>query len=123
MSATFYIIKISRINQKYLTGLLNSKLIAFWLKNRGKMQGNNFQLDKEPLLELPIIKPNNDIQSNISNIVEEILINKKNNIDTLILENKVDNLIYKLYDLTYDEVIIIEPDFEMNEVDYENYKL
>lgn len=122
VSATFYIIKISRVNQKYLTGLLNSKLIAFWLKNRGKMQGNNFQLDKEPLLELPIIKPNNDIQSKISYIVEKILFNKKHNIDTFLLEEEVDNYIYKLYDLTYDEVLIIDPTFKMKQSEYENFK-
>ena len=39
---------------KYLIALLNSKLIKFWLKNKGKMQGNNFQIDKEPILEIPI---------------------------------------------------------------------
>ena len=31
----------------------------YWLKNEGKMQGNNFQVDKEPLLKIPIYKPEN----------------------------------------------------------------
>ncbi|MBG7613195.1 type II restriction endonuclease, partial [Polaribacter sp. BAL334] len=53
VSATFYVIKTKRLNQKYLVALLNSKLIEFWLKNKGKMQGNNFQLDKEPLVNIP----------------------------------------------------------------------
>lgn len=35
----------------------------------------------------------------------------------------MDVVVCKLYELTYDEVLIIEPDFEMNEVDYNNYKL
>lgn len=46
VSATFYVIKTQRINVKYLTTILNSKLIAFWLKHKGKMQGNNYQIDK-----------------------------------------------------------------------------
>ncbi len=54
VSATFYLIKSQRINMKYLITLFNSKLIAFWLKNMGKMQGNNYQLDKDPLLNIPI---------------------------------------------------------------------
>lgn len=37
VSATFYVIKTQRINVKYLTAILNSKLIAFWLKHKGKM--------------------------------------------------------------------------------------
>lgn len=52
----FNIIKTERINQKYLTALLNSKVIAFWLKHKGKMQGFNYQIDKKPLLEIPIFK-------------------------------------------------------------------
>ncbi len=48
---------------------------------------------------------------------------KKNNLSTLKLESKIDLMVYKLYDLTYDEVLIIEPEFNMNAVDYENYQL
>ena len=48
VTQTFYSIKTNRYNLKYLTTLLNSKLIAFWLRFKGKMQGNNYQIDKEP---------------------------------------------------------------------------
>lgn len=58
VSATFYVIKPFSLNQKYLTALLNSRLIAFWLRNKGSMQGNNFQLDKAPLLNIPLFVPN-----------------------------------------------------------------
>ncbi|WP_373059992.1 Eco57I restriction-modification methylase domain-containing protein [Zunongwangia sp. H14] len=58
-SAAFYIINSDRINLKYLTTFLNSKLISFWLKYEGKLQGNNFQVDKEPLMNIPIHKPDN----------------------------------------------------------------
>ena len=37
VSATFFLIQTQRVNLKFLTALLNSKLIAFWLKNKGKM--------------------------------------------------------------------------------------
>ena len=62
---SFNIIISDRIDLKYLTGLLNSKLVAFWLKNKGKMQGNNYQLDKEPLLEIPIYKPNHEDRKSV----------------------------------------------------------
>ena len=74
MSATFYIIKTNRINMKYLTGLLNSKLIEFWLKNRGKMQGANYQLDKEPLQQIPIAVPSIEVQTIIANLVDTIIL-------------------------------------------------
>lgn len=56
---SFNVIKTNRINMKYLVGLLNSKLMEFWLRYKGKMQGNQFQVDKAPLLELPIYNPSN----------------------------------------------------------------
>ncbi len=57
LSATFYVIKSNRFNLKYLTALFNSSLVKFWLRYKGKMQGNNYQIDKEPLLGIPIKKP------------------------------------------------------------------
>lgn len=74
MSATFYIIKTNRVNMKYLTGLLNSKLIEFWLKNRGKMQGANYQLDKGPLQQIPIAVPSIEVQTIIANLVDIIIL-------------------------------------------------
>jgi len=56
VNQSFYVIKSERINLKYLTALLNSKLVAFWLKHKGKMQGDNYQVDKEPILNIPIKK-------------------------------------------------------------------
>lgn len=76
VSATFYVIKTQRINVKYLTAILNSKLIAFWLKHKGKMQGNNYQIDKEPLLNIPIVtinSKNQKIADEFINLVDEIL--------------------------------------------------
>jgi len=117
VSAAFYVIKTSRFDLKYLTGLLNSKLIAFWLKHKGKIQGNNFQIDKEPLLSIPIpfINQNNEIiKDQIASLVDKIILSKQQNpqADTSDLENQIDIMVYKLYDLTYDEVKIIDPEIE-----------
>jgi hypothetical protein len=40
------------------------------------------------------------------------------NADTSELENAINNLVYKLYQLTYDEVKIIDPEFELTEQEY-----
>lgn len=113
VSATFYVIKTQRINVKYLTAILNSKLIAFWLKHKGKMQGNNYQIDKEPLLNIPIVtinSKNQKIADEFINLVDEILKAKEQdkNANTQELENKINSLVYKLYNLTEDEIKIIE---------------
>ena len=113
VSATFYIIKTDRLNSKYLIGILNSQLVAFWLKHKGKMQGNNYQIDKEPLLNIPIVEQNSTNQSlvdEIISLVDKILALKAENssADTSQLEKDIDNLIYKLYNLTPKEIKIIQ---------------
>lgn len=71
VSQTFMVIKTERINAKYLTALLNSRLIAFWLKYSGKMQGDLYQIDKEPLLKIPILVAENqtDFIENASQLI------------------------------------------------------
>ncbi len=138
VNRTFMVIKTNRINQKYLTGILNSNLIAFWLKYKGKMQGNNYQIDKTPLENLPLISPNVEVQEKIADLVTSIIsnIHKKldyqelldkakmeNNFDREILltkkteliqanltttESEINDTINKLYDLTDDDIAIVE---------------
>lgn len=99
VSATFYVIKTQRINVKYLTAILNSKLVAFWLKHKGKMQGNNYQIDKEPLLNIPIVDTNSKnkkLADELINLVDEILKAKEQdkNANTQELENKINSLVF-----------------------------
>jgi adenine-specific DNA-methyltransferase len=122
VSATFYIVKSERINQKYLIALLNSRIVAFWLKNKGKMQGNNYQLDKEPLIGIPICVGTKEQQDNIAKLANRmILLNKemhevvensnkwnivKNEIEKT--DKKIDKEVYGLYGLTPEEIAIVE---------------
>jgi adenine-specific DNA-methyltransferase len=105
------VIKTNRICLLYLTGLLNSKLIEFWLRNKGKMQGNAYQIDKEPILDIPIFNPENKLDSaNISKLVSKILSLKKQNpeSDTSSLESEIDKMVYELYGLSDEEVRVVE---------------
>ena len=106
VNQAFYVIKTNRISLKYLTLLLNSKLITFWLKYKGKMQGSNYQIDKEPILEIPIknIQNTNFFEQK----ADEILKAKEQGLDTTKLEVEVDQMVYKLYELTDDEIAIVE---------------
>lgn len=125
LTQTFNIIKTNRVNLMYLTGLLNSKLIAFWLRNRGKMQGLNYQLDKEPLQQIPIAVPRVEIQVQLGQIVKEIITRKSADENASIqdLENQIDNIVYHLYDLTYDEVLIIDPQTPISREEYKSFNL
>ena len=73
------------------------------------MQGENFQLDKEPLLNIPLPKES-CAQQPIIILVDQILEVKKSNPQkkTEYLEAEIDRLVYDLYGLTEDEIKIVE---------------
>lgn len=94
---------------KYLIGLLNSRLLNWLFK---KTSTNN-NINIYELQSLPIPKPNSKNQKlvdEIVNSVNQILEIKKENsqTDTTKIEKDIDNLIYKLYNLTPKEIEIIE---------------
>ena len=103
-----FVIKSLRINMKFLTALLNSQLIAFWLRHKGKMQGHQFQVDKEPLLEIPIVKPKSE--GAFTKHVDQILtVKRKTPMPTPPpLRREIEEMVYKLYDLTPEEIAIVE---------------
>ncbi|MDR0911310.1 MAG: Eco57I restriction-modification methylase domain-containing protein [Methanobrevibacter sp.] len=108
---SFNIIKTDRIDLKVLTSILNSNLIQFWLKYMGKLQGFQFQIDKEPLLKIPIIKDiPEDVKDELIKNVDSLLNNKNSNINM----DNINNLIYGLYGLNSNEIIFIEKQFNEN---------
>jgi adenine-specific DNA-methyltransferase len=111
-SADVYFIteKDSSISLKYILALLNSKLYYLWFYYRGKKKGENLELYQKPLSEVPIKKISKDKQKPFIDIVDKILSLKNQNpkADTTEYEKQIDQLVYKLYNLTEDEIKIIE---------------
>ena len=99
-------IKISSFfDYRYLQGVLNSKLIKFYV-NELLYDGTHFYPNH--MKQLPIPKISKTDQQPFINLVDRILTTKKDKQDTTNLENQVNELVYKLYDLTADEIGIIE---------------
>ncbi|MEB0260505.1 TaqI-like C-terminal specificity domain-containing protein [Mucilaginibacter sp. 10I4] len=94
---------------KYLSAILNSKVVFFyfklgsviWGKDGIKWFGNHFD-------NIPIPKISIKEQQPFINIVNKILETKQQGRDTIILERQIDALVYQLYDLTPDEIAIVE---------------
>jgi adenine-specific DNA-methyltransferase len=99
VSQTFNVIKSDRIDLGYLSALLNSSVVSFWLKKKGKMQGSNFQIDKEPIMEIPLYAPCNDVQACMSRLVSLVIsLTHSNMLDVARLYDNVINLmIAQLY--------------------------
>jgi hypothetical protein len=109
------------LDLKYLLGILNSHLINIWYKN--------FDTDLEIKLvsvkSIPVREISQEQQQPIISLVDQILTSKKSNpkADTSELEKEIDNLVYKLYQLRYNEVKIIDPEFPLTEEEYEGIKI
>ncbi|PXF59288.1 MAG: hypothetical protein C4B58_04015 [Deltaproteobacteria bacterium] len=118
-SADVYFIteKDKSICLKYVLALLNSKLYYLWLYHRGKRKGEMLELYQKPLSEIPIKKISEDEQKSFIKIVDKILPltqsedyiqspKKQSQVKTF--EEEIDQLVYKLYDLTPEEIKIVE---------------
>jgi hypothetical protein len=99
---------------KYLTGYFNSNISQRWIRNNcPELQGGTRELSKVFFENIPIppITPSNKpIVAKIETNVEEILTVKKHNLkaDTKALEHEIDEMIYKLYNLTPEEIKVVE---------------
>ncbi len=91
---------------KYICGLLNSRVINYWYCNKYLMPTIGiYELHSIPI-KLTSIKN----QTSIINLVDKIIQMKlnKRDADTSKFEKQIDELVYKLYDLTEEEIKIIE---------------
>jgi hypothetical protein len=96
---------------KYVLGILNSKLINWYFRNRfddKHLAGGYISMNTVLLQKIPICKSEDTNQ--FVSIIEKILSIKRQSetADTTDLQNKIDQLVYQLYDLTEEEIKIIE---------------
>ena len=108
---------------KYLLVLLNSRLYYTWLYYKGKRKGETLEMYVTPIKAIPIKVSSKIIQQKFVLLADKIIDGKKNEEDTTELEHKVDVMGYKLYELTYEEVLIVDKEFAMSEVEYNNFEL
>ncbi|ECO3562714.1 class I SAM-dependent DNA methyltransferase [Campylobacter coli] len=102
-------------SNRYLLGILNSKPITYYLAdiqtplgNTGAFRNYKYNIEKLPIQK--INSKNQNIVDELINLVDEILKAKEQdkNANTQELENKINSLVYKLYNLNEEEIKIIE---------------
>ena len=98
---------------KILVGLLSSTLMTFAYKRycSGTVLGaKGYQYNKHALEKLPVVKIPASQQQAFIALVNQILDAKHTNpnADTSNLENEIDKRVYELYNLTEDEIAIVE---------------
>ena len=109
-----FIITSNIENLKYFTGYFNSKIAHKWIKdNCADLQGGRWELSKIFFENIPI--PSVSIQNHkiieiIADSATQIIDAKKKNpkANTNTLEGQIDELVYQLYELTSEEIAIVE---------------
>ena len=125
LASTFIIKQFNeQIDYKALLGILNSKLFYYLYVNLNNEQGRVLpQIKKKHIFNLPIIIGYSEVHKQLSSLVNGILdLNKKlsaeknpNSITMLnrqinAVDKQIDSLVYKLYNLSDEEIKIIEGD-------------
>lgn len=102
----------------FLTGILTSKLISFiYLNSSSIATKDDFrQTTLNELRKLPIPNVSLSDQKEISSLVNKVLKLKidQPDTDTTPLESQIDQLVYQLYDLSAEEIAIVEGSTKWN---------
>jgi len=99
----------ANINLKYIIALFNSKLIYSYLLQVVYSQSSlTMHTDRIYLKDIPVKIPEDKIMSEIINLVDRLLINKVGTEKFKSLNKQIDEIMYRIYDLTPYEIDIIE---------------
>jgi hypothetical protein len=99
------------VSLKYLLAVLNSALSEWYFHKIATTTGMGTNRWKKYKLEqLPVVKPNKEIEVQIVELVDQILEKKSANPNdnTMALEQEIDKKVYELYGLTPEEIAVIE---------------
>ncbi len=107
----YSILPNENIESKYLLGCLSSKLIQYFYEIEFKADTDVFpKIRIAQVKRIPIKETSKSEQLKVIEIVDKIINSKKQNptTDTTHLETQIDQLVYALYDLTAEEIAVVE---------------
>lgn len=117
---THVIIATKNFHLKYILSILNSKLMNYYYQYLNPEMGEALAEVKKENVEKLVFKKAND-QKPFIELVDRILnvkgLNSSN--DTSKEEAQIDYLVYKLYNLNYDDVLMVDPQTSITREEYE----
>ena len=121
LNSAFMIVS-DAVSPFYLLALLNSTLLRFYWKNVFEDKRKTFPKIKGSYLEqMPMVIGNTDQVVQLAKKINEKKRNEQDDACQHELQT-IDFLVYHLYGLTYDEVLIVDPDTPISREEYEAYK-
>lgn len=121
------IVRDERYSLEFLWGILNSKLATYYhFHHSPKATKGAFpKILVQDIKGFPLPIASDEQISSLGKVSKKVLTKKKSNLstDTSALENQIDFLVYHLYGLTYDEVLIVDPETPISREEYESYNI
>ena len=111
LNSAYFLLPPSGMDSKFLLGVLNSSTIGFYLGLVAITSGMGVsQWTNNYVKEFPIPEAACEQQTLIIGLVDQILAAKRADPDANVceLENQIDQIVYLLYDLTSEEIAIVE---------------
>lgn len=105
-----------------IVAFLNSNVVNWYYANNFSNKSNlTVNISKTYLEMIPLPNMDKSAEEILTSLVNEIIYLKSKNVssDTHWLERKVNFIIYKLYNLTYNDVLIIDPQTSITQEEYE----
>ena len=110
LNSAYFLLPPQGVDSKFLLGVLNSSVIRFYLGLIAETSGmgtsrwiNNY------VKEFPIPMSPRGQQTQVISLVNQILAERTApDKDVAVLENEIDQVVYSLYDLTREEIEIVE---------------
>ena len=121
LNSAYFLKAPEGILPKYLLSILNSKIALFFIRSIAATSGvGTIRWFNTYVKQIPIFDANLQTQEKLVSIVDQILHQKAQSptADTSALEAEIDLLVYRLYGLTYAEVLVVDPEFGLEEEAY-----
>lgn len=102
-----------------LLSILNSKTINWFFRRFSTNSNvNGYEVDNFPIIEL-----GDKENHRLSELSQKLSERSCDTEEFRSMNNEIDHIVYHLYDLTYDEVLIIDPETPIKREEYENFKI
>lgn len=96
-------------NLETSVAFLNSSLFKYAFKEEfPELQGNSRELRKVFMENIPFVKADSVLNEKFKNLVHKIILAIDDEKSVILLENEINELVYQLYELTEEEIKVVE---------------
>lgn len=113
-------------NPYSLTAVLNSKYLTYYflIKFKDKhLAGGYLAINKSTIEQFPLVNISKVTQKKLADLSKKAHNHSRENKSIKSFEQEIDRIVYRLYELTYEEVKQIDPEFNLTERQYESIEL